>query len=92
VKVALSIGANNFILETDAQQAVWALRGDDFRLAVVGGIVHELKDLVAESSGSIATKYAPRDCNRVIGSKSNDLAPMVFARVSSCICFWCRTI
>jgi hypothetical protein len=51
-KAALSIGANNFILETDAQQAVWAVQGDDFRLAVVGGIVHELKDLLAEISRS----------------------------------------
>ena len=45
VKVAISHGVNNITLETDAQQVVWAIKGDDFRLAVVGGLVHELKDL-----------------------------------------------
>jgi ribonuclease HI len=91
VRAAVSIGANDIILETDAQQAAWALQGDDFRLAVVGGIVHELKELVAENFGSITIKYAPCECNRVahelasIGSKSNDLVPTVMAGVPSCI-------
>ena len=50
VKVAISLGVNNIILEIDAQQIVWVVQGDDFRLAVVGGLVHELKDLVVENS------------------------------------------
>jgi hypothetical protein len=67
------------------------MQGDDFRLSVVGGIVHELKVLLAESSGSFRTTYTSRDCNRVahelasIGCNSNDLAPMVQAGVPSCI-------
>ena len=50
VKAAISLGVNNIILEIDAQQIVWVVQGDDFRLAVVGGLVHELKDLVVENS------------------------------------------
>jgi ribonuclease HI len=91
VKAAMSIGANNIILETDAQEVVWALQGDDFRLSVVGGLVHELKDLVIGNFSSFIIKHAPRDCNRVahelalIGSRSNNLVPSVLAGVPSCI-------
>jgi ribonuclease HI len=45
VKATISLGVNNIILEIDAQQVVWAIQqvvwesqGDDFRLAVVGGL------------------------------------------------------
>ena len=91
VKAAISLGVNNIILETDAQQVVWAIQGDDFRLAVVGGLVDELKDLVVENFASFIVKYVPRDCNRVahelasIGSRSHDLAPSVLAGVPNCI-------
>ena len=91
VKAAISLGVNNIILETDAQQVVWAIQGDDFRLAVVGGLVDELKDLVVENFASFIVKYVPRDCNRVahelasIGSSSLDLAPSVLAGVPNCI-------
>jgi hypothetical protein len=91
VKASLSIGANNIILESNAQQAVWALQGDDFRLAVVGGVVHKVKDLLEGNFGSITIKYASRECNRVahelalIGSKSVISAPVVMAGVPNCI-------
>ena len=91
VKATISLGVNNIILETNAQQVVWAIRGDDFRLAVVGGLVYELKELVVEIFASFLVKYAPRDCNGVahelasIGSRSHDLAPSVLAGVPNCI-------
>jgi hypothetical protein len=50
VKAAISLGVNNIIMETDAKQVVWMIESEDFRLAVVGGLVHELKDLVVEST------------------------------------------
>ena len=90
VKAAISLGVNNIILETDAQQVVWAMQGDDFRLAVVGGLVHELKELVVETFAFFLVKYAPSDCNRVahelasIGSRSHDLAPSCWP-VANCI-------
>jgi hypothetical protein len=82
---------NNIILETDAQQVVWAIQGDAFKLAPVGGLVYELKDLVVENVASFIVKYVPRDCNRVahelasIGSRSHDLVPTVLAGVPNCI-------
>lgn len=58
---------------------------------VMGGLVHELKDLVIGNFGSFIGKHAPRECNRVthelalIGSRSNNLVPSVLAGVPSCI-------
>jgi hypothetical protein len=82
------------LLETDAQQAVWAIQGNDFRLAVVGGLVHDLKDLIAESFTTFSTNYVPRDCNKVahklasLGSRSStNYAPSVLAGVLECILF-----
>ena len=93
VKATTALGISNVILETDAQQAVWAIQGDDFRLAVVGGLVHDLKDLIAEIFTTLSANYVPRDCNKVahelasLGSRSHDLAPSMLAGVSECISF-----
>jgi ribonuclease HI len=93
VKATAALGISNVILETDAQQAVWAIQGDDFRLAVVGGLVHDLKDLIAESFTTFSTNYVPHDCNKIAhklassGSRSHDLAPFVLAGVPKCILF-----
>jgi hypothetical protein len=40
---------NNIVLKKDAQQVVWALQRDDFRLSMLGGLVHELKELLGEN-------------------------------------------
>ncbi|XP_066344498.1 uncharacterized protein [Miscanthus floridulus] len=93
VKAAAAIGMNNIVPETDAQQVAWAIQGDDFRLAVVGGLVHELKVLLSVSFASVLVRYAPRECNKVahelasIGCKSQGLAPLVRAGVLDCIMF-----
>ena len=57
----------------------------------MGGIVHELKALLAESLSSVRMAHVPRDCDKVahelasIGRSRNDSAPMVQARVPYCI-------
>jgi hypothetical protein len=69
------------------------IQGEDFRLAVVGGLVHELKVLPSESFASVLVRFAPRECNKVahelasIGCKSQVLAPLVMAGVPDCIIF-----
>jgi hypothetical protein len=42
------VSEGEIILETNATQVVEALLGDEFRQSVLGGMVHELKDLLAE--------------------------------------------
>ena len=52
-------------LETDAL-VVWALQGDDYRLSSIGGLVHELKKLLAENFVVYQVQYMPpRECNLV---------------------------
>jgi ribonuclease HI len=94
VKTAIALGVNNAVLETDAQQVVWAIQSNEFRLAVEGGLIHELKDLLADSSVISQVKYVSRDCNRVahelasLGSRSHSMAPSVMAGVPDCIMVW----
>jgi hypothetical protein len=90
-KAVLSLGASQFIMETDAQHVVWAMQGDDFRLATVGGIVHELKVLLVESLSSVRFAHVPHECNKVthelasLGQSRNVFAPLVLAGVPHCI-------
>jgi len=49
VNGAVQMGINNIVLEKDAEQVVWALQGDDFRLSMLGGLVHELEELLGEN-------------------------------------------
>ena len=65
LKTAAVMGCTDIILETDALQVVEALLGDDFRLSLVGGMVNEPKDLLAENFISPQVKFVPRDCSRV---------------------------
>ena len=50
---------NNVCLETDAQQVVWAVQGDEFRLSLVGCLVHELKEFIAENLMTFQARYVP---------------------------------
>jgi hypothetical protein len=47
--IAVYMCINNIVLKKDAQQVVWALQRDDFRLSMLGGLVHELKELLGEN-------------------------------------------
>ena len=46
------------VLETDAL-VVWALQGDGYRLSSIGGLVHELKKLLAENFVVYQVQYMP---------------------------------
>lgn len=79
------------MLETDAKQVINALHGNDFRLSLVGGLVHEVKDLIVEIFSHRLVCFAPRDCNRVahelaaLGSRCDEAQPSVSAGVPDCI-------
>jgi len=47
VKAAVSLGFGDVCLETNAQQVVWVVQGDEFRLSLVGGLVLNLKEIIA---------------------------------------------
>lgn len=73
-------------LESDAQQVVWAIQGDKFRLSLVGGLVY-LKEIVAENFVNFHARHVPRQCNRVahelatMGSRSIEALSIVTAGV-----------
>lgn len=89
----MALGITEIVLETDATQVVEALLGDDFRLSIVGGVVHELKELLAENFVLPQVKFVPRDCNRVahelssLGSVRTEGMPSVMAGVPECILY-----
>jgi hypothetical protein len=83
VRGAEAVGVREIILETSL--------GDEFRVSVLGGLVHELKDLLAEHFILPQVKFVPRECNRVahelasIGSMCTQRMPSVMAGVPDCI-------
>lgn len=91
VRAAMALGITNLIMETDAMQVVWAVQGDDFRLAAVGGLVHVLKEMLVDNFANCSIKYIPRECNRVahelaaIGSRSSVHEPSVLPGVPFCM-------
>jgi hypothetical protein len=95
VKAAEALRVREIILETDASQVVEALMGDEFRLLVLGGVVHELKDQLAEYFILPLVKFVSRECNRVahelasIGSMGMEGMPTVMAGVLACIDGFC---
>jgi hypothetical protein len=59
----------------------------EFRLSLFGGLVHEVKDIIAENFTTFQATYVPRQCNleahelATIGSASIELTPVVLARL-----------
>ena len=43
VSVAVALDISDVVLESDAKQVITAIQGDEFKLVLVGGIVHGLK-------------------------------------------------
>jgi len=60
---------------------------------VIGGVVHELKELLAKNFTSPQVKFVPRECNRVahelasIRSLGTEGMPSVMAGVPDCIMY-----
>jgi len=65
VKAAQSMGIDNFILETDALLTKQAMQGGGFRLSPLGGLIHELKELLTEEFFAVQISHVPRRCNKV---------------------------
>ena len=42
VCTAIELGISHVVLESDAQQVGWGIQGDEYRLSMMGGLVHEL--------------------------------------------------
>jgi len=59
LSAAVQLGIQYLELETDAKQVVDAIKGNDFRLSLVGGLVHEVKELLAENFTQALVLYAP---------------------------------
>jgi hypothetical protein len=64
VKAAAEKGITNLILETDSMILKEALANDSYRLDEVGGLILELKHIIAGGFSSFICSYAPRNCNK----------------------------
>lgn len=93
VKAVMTLGIRDIVLETDAIRVVEAILGDEFRLSILGGVVHDLKELLAENFTSTQVKFVPRECNQVahelasIWSLGTEGMPSVMAGVPDCIMY-----
>jgi len=79
---AVQLGAQSIIMETDAKQIVEAVQGSDFRLSVVGGLVHEVKELLVENFLQFQVSYAPRDCVIVDSTSYVDRSVKLYSELS----------
>ena len=53
------------IFEMDAMMVKQALQVSSFRLSSMGGLVHELKELLNEDFSEARVIHVPRECNKV---------------------------
>lgn len=58
---AVQLGIQNLVLETDPKQVVEAIQGNEFRLSLVGGLMHEVKELLIDNFMQPLVCFAPRD-------------------------------
>jgi hypothetical protein len=65
LKTASELGMTKVVVDTNSTMLVMALEGDTFSLAPAGGIIHEIKALIASSFVSFSVSYSPRVCNKV---------------------------
>lgn len=59
VKAAQTLGIHRIILETYALMVTQALKTADFRLSAMGGLVHELKELLAGEFSDAQVSFTP---------------------------------
>ena len=68
------------VIETDSSMLRQALSSNDYRLAVSGGLIYELKHLISTCFSSISIVYASRACKRVahaLAAKGCKCAPNI---------------
>lgn len=65
MKMAAQMGMAQVILETDASMVKTALEGDEYRLSSMGGIVTEIKHLMAMEFSSCVISICSRNCNKL---------------------------
>jgi len=72
VKYAMEIGVTNIIIESDSLMVKQAATSDAYRLSAFGGLIWELKDLLAMYFSNVVVYHTPRVCNKV----AHELAAM----------------
>lgn len=65
LQVAISMGVQEIIVETDTMLVRDALSGDNYRLSTVGGLVTEMNFFISAELRSCNLSVCKRDCNRV---------------------------
>ena len=65
VQAAADRGMTQVIVETDSKMLKRALESNDFSLATVGGLVHEIKAVMAASFTPVSISFCPRLSNGV---------------------------
>jgi len=65
MKAAQSLGIHRMILETVIMTTVNAMQATDFRLSSMGGLLHELKEMLAKEFSEPKVSFSPRSCNTV---------------------------
>lgn len=60
VETTIGLGISHLVVKTDAQQVVWPLQGNDHRLSMLGGLMHELKEILAKNFAASQVLFASR--------------------------------
>jgi ribonuclease HI len=78
IQKAADLGVSRLILETDASSIVQAVKSMEIDRSTAGGLIWELKDLIASNFFSVDVNHIARSCNSVA-----DMLAALGARLSS---------
>uniref|UniRef100_A0A0E0N2U2 RNase H type-1 domain-containing protein n=1 Tax=Oryza rufipogon TaxID=4529 RepID=A0A0E0N2U2_ORYRU len=65
IRTAKEKGMARVELETDSLMLCNALQSNSFNLSVMGGVILEIKHVIASCFYSFSINYCPRNCNKV---------------------------
>ena len=65
LKMAAQMGMAQVILETDASIVKLAIEGDEYQLSSMGGVITEIKHLMAMEFSSCVISICSRNCNKL---------------------------
>ena len=68
IQRAADLGVQRVILETDASMVAQAVKSTDYDRSSAGGLIWEMKDLLASNFASFVVNHIPRSCNLVADS------------------------